>query len=167
LAQADRIVTPHAELADLFHAKALRLDWAVRPVQPARPDPAAARCIAFPGPSVARKGAFELRAVARALDLDVMLLGSDLEGPDFWRGVRILRASAEAAADSWLTRVAAVVQPAQFEEQPRHLLAALAAGIPVIATAGCGLARQTGLTIIPHGDPDALAAAIRPTLGQS
>jgi hypothetical protein len=167
LAQADRIVTPHAELAALFHAKAVHLDWAVRPVQPASPDPTAARCIAFPGPTIARKGAFELRTVARALDLDVMLLDSDLEGPDFWRGVRILRPSADAAADSWLTRVAAVVQPAQFEEQPRHLLAALAAGIPVIATAGCGLARQAGLTIIPHGDPHALAAAIRRTLGQS
>ena len=139
---------------------ALRLDWQVPSIAPARPDPSA-NCIAFPGPTIARKGAFEVREVARALDLDVMLLGSDLEGADFWRGVRVHR---RAAADRRFDRVAAVVQPAQFEERPRHLLAALAAGIPVIATAGCGLAPRAGLTIVPYGDPTALAVAVRETL---
>jgi hypothetical protein len=160
LAQAERIVTPHAELADLFHDRALRLDWQVPPIGPARRDPAA-KCIAFPGPTIARKGAFEVREVARALGLEVMLLGSDLEGPDFWDVVRVHR---PAATGRWLDRVAAVVQPAQFEERPRHLLAALAAGVPVIATAGCGLAPRAGLTIVPYGDPTALAAAVRETL---
>jgi hypothetical protein len=162
LARAERIVTPHAELAGLFHDKAVRLDWQVPSRAPAHQHPAA-RWIAFPGPTIARKGAFELRQVARALNLDVVLLGSDLEGPDFWDGVRVDR---PAATDphGWLDRVAAVVQPAQFEERPRHLLAALAAGVPVIATAGCGLAAQAGLTIVPHGDSAALAAAICRTL---
>jgi VanW like protein/Glycosyl transferases group 1 len=162
LAQAEHIVTPHAELADMFHDKALRLDWELSALAPAHWDPAA-QCIAFPGPTVARKGAFELREVARALDLDVMLLGSDLEGPDFWRGVRVHRPAA-TGPHGWLDRVAAVVQPAQFEERPRHLLAALAAGVPVIATAGCGLAAQAGLTIVPHGDVAALAEAVRRAL---
>jgi hypothetical protein len=163
LAHAERIVTPHAELAELFDDRALRLDWQVPTIAPARRDPAAT-CIAFPGPTIARKGAFELREVARALDLDVLLLGSDLEGADFWDGVRVHR---PAAADHWLDRVAAVVQPAQYEERPRHLLAALAAGVPVIATAGCGLAPQAWLTVVPYGDATALAAAIRRTLEQS
>jgi len=39
------------------------------------------------------------------------------------------------------------------------------AGVPVIATAACGLAPQAGLTIVPPGDPDALVAAIRRALG--
>jgi VanW like protein/Glycosyl transferases group 1 len=162
LARAERIVTPHAELAELFDDRALRLDWQVPAVASARPDPAA-QCIAFPGPTIARKGAFEVREVARALGLDVMLLGSDLEGADFWRGVRVHR----PAADSWLDGVAVVVQPGQFEERPRHLLAALAAGVPVIATVGCGLAPQAGLTVVPYGDPTALAAAVRETLARS
>jgi hypothetical protein len=162
LAQAERLVTPHAELAGLFRDKALRLDWELPTLAPAHREPAA-QCIAFPGPTIARKGAFELREVARALDLDVMLLGSELEGPDFWDGVRVDRPAA-TGPHGWLDRVAAVVQPAQFEERPRHLLAALAAGVPVIATAGCGLAAQAGLTIVPYGDVTALAAAVRRTL---
>jgi hypothetical protein len=166
LAQAERIVTPHAELADLFGDRAVRLAWQMPPVAPAHPHPAT-KCIAFPGPTVARKGAFELRAIARALDLEVMLLGSELEGPDFWDGVRVHRPPADAGPYGWLDGVAAVVQPAQFEERPRHLLAALAAGVPVIATAGCGLGPQPGLTIVPYGDADALAAAVGATLGEA
>jgi glycosyltransferase involved in cell wall biosynthesis len=166
LAQAERIVTPHAELADLFGDRAQRLPWQAASVVPMRPHPAT-KCIAFPGPTVARKGAFELRAVARALDLDVLLIGSELEGPNFWDGVRAHRPAADAGPRGWLGRVAAVVQPAQFEERPRHLLAALVAGVPVIATAGCGLAPQPGLTIVPYGDAQALAAAVRRTLARS
>jgi hypothetical protein len=157
LAQAERIVTPHAELANLFADRAVRLAWQLPSVQPTARKEAAPRCIAFPGPTVARKGAFDLRQVARELDLDVMLLGSELEGPGFWDGVRVHR----PADAGWLDRVAAVVQPAHVEERPRHLLAALAAGVPVIATAACGLAPQAGLTLVPVNDPQALRDALR------
>jgi glycosyltransferase involved in cell wall biosynthesis len=57
--------------------------------------------------------------------------------------------------------VAAVVQPAIVENHPRHLLAALAAGVPVIATAACGIAEQGLLTIIPENDTPALIGALR------
>jgi len=160
LAQAERVVTPHAELADLFADKALRVAWQLPPARPGGREKAAPRRIAFPGPTVARKGAFELRQVARELDLEVMLLGSKLEGPGFWDGVRVRR---PGDAD-WLDRVAAVVQPAHVEERPRHLLAALAAGVPVIATAACGLAPQAGLTLVPADDPQALYDALRKLL---
>ena len=43
--------------------------------------------IVFPGPTVARKGAYELRAAARQLGLTIVPLGSELEGPGFWEGV--------------------------------------------------------------------------------
>jgi hypothetical protein len=36
----------------------------------------------------------------------------------------------------------------------------LAAGVPVIATPACGLAPQPGLTLVPIGDVEALAAAM-------
>ena len=84
-----------------------------------------------------------------------MLLGSELEGEGFWDGVRTLRPSAD-----WLDGVAAVVQPAVVEEQPRRLLAALAAGVPVIATDACGIRPREGFTIVDAGDPAALAAAL-------
>ena len=60
-----------------------------------------------------------------------------------------------------------MVQPALVEERPRQLLAALAAGVPVIATEACGIARQPGVTIVPPGDALSLIAALRTSLGQS
>lgn len=156
LEYAARIVTPHRDIARLFPDKAEVLDWAV----PARRAgvPTASHRIAFPGPTIARKGAYELREAARALGLEIVLLGNELEGPDFWRGVAVHKPGAGA---DWLAGVVAVVQPALVEERPRALLAALAAGVPVIATPGCGLAAQEGVTLVPAGDAAALIEALR------
>jgi glycosyltransferase involved in cell wall biosynthesis len=106
---------------------------------------------------VARKGAYELREAARALGLEVVALGSELEGSEFWDGVAMRKPGPGA---NWLDGVAAVVQPAIVEERPRHLLTALAAGVPVIATRACGLASQDGVTIVPADDAGALIAAL-------
>ena len=54
----------------------------------------------------------------------------------------------------------AVVHPALVESAPRRLLEALAAGVPVIATAACGIAAQPGLTLVAPGDVQALAEAM-------
>ncbi len=151
LAGADWIITPHAEIAGLFGGRAIHLPWqipAAGPLVPVR-----GRRIVFPGPTVARKGAPALRDAAAALGLEVMTLGAELEGPDFWRGVRTV------PAGDW-AGVAAVVQPALVEEQPRRLLRALAAGIPVIATPACGLEPRPGLYLVPPEDPAALIAAL-------
>lgn len=150
LAAADAIVTPHAEIAALFGSRAVLLPWTT-PATRFRPAPGSRR-IAFPGPTIARKGAYELRDAARALDLEVVLLGSDLEGAGFWQGVRTTRDIGEG--------IAAFVQPAFLEDRPRKLLAALASDIPVIATAACGIAPRNGLTLVPAGDVDALIAAL-------
>jgi hypothetical protein len=163
-AGAGRIITPHAELAALFRDRVVLLDWEMPKVRVA-PNPIATR-IAFPGPVVARKGAYEVREAARALDLEVLLLGSELEGPGFWQGVKTLRRAPDEAPHAWLASVAAVVQPALFEERPRHLLAALATGVPVIATDGCGLKSAPGLAIAPAGDAQALVTALRPVVSR-
>ena len=152
LAAAEAVVTPHAEIAALFGTRAVKLDWD-RPAMSARAP--GSDIIAFPGPTVARKGAFEVREAARRLGLAVRPLGADLEGEGFWGGVR--RAP---PGDRWLDGVAAVVQPAVVEEAPRRLLTALAAGIPAIASPACGLGPQPGLSLVPAGDVDALTAAI-------
>jgi hypothetical protein len=157
LEAADRIVTPHALVASQFPGKAELLDWhmpnALRsPRMPKR------RSIVFPGPSIARKGAYEVRALALRLDLEVVLLGGDLEGEGFWSGLPVRHA---ARTDlNWLREAGLVVQPSIIEEQPRSLLAALAAGIPVIATPACGILPKLGITLIPENDPDALVEAI-------
>jgi hypothetical protein len=161
LAAAEAVATPHAEIAGLFPGRAVLLDWRTPPT-PA-PRGGIERRIVFPGPTVARKGAWEVREAARALDLDVVLLGAELEGSGFWEGVRVRRLRPDERA-TWLDGVAAVVQPAVVEDQPRRLLAALAAGVPVVATAACGL--PTGAAVVvPAQDADALTAALARLLG--
>ncbi|HEX4197753.1 MAG TPA: VanW family protein [Caulobacteraceae bacterium] len=151
LAQASRIVTAHAEVAALFAGRALQLPWRTAAATSFAPRPI--RKVAFPGPTVARKGAFEVRAAALALDLEVAPMGAELEGAGFWDGVR-------AGAFTGWADIDAVVQPALTEEQPRKLLAALDAGVPVFATAACGLASRPGLTLIEPDAPEALIAAL-------
>jgi hypothetical protein len=163
LAYAVRIVTPHRDIARLFGEKAIILDWALPSVRPAA-SIATQRRIAFPGPTIARKGAYELRQAAVALGLEVITVGNELEGPDFWSGVAMRRA---APGPGWLGDIAAMVQPALVEERPRHLLTALAAGVPIIATAACGLDAQDGVTIVPPNDPAALIEALKSVLGYS
>jgi glycosyltransferase involved in cell wall biosynthesis len=43
-------------------------------------------------------------------------------------------------------------------------LAALAAGVPVIATAACGIPAREGLVLVPEGDGAKLSAALRQIL---
>ena len=150
-----RIVTPHAEIAALFGERAQRLEWR-RPPPPARP-PEPGDVFAFPGPTVARKGAYEVREAARQLGVRVRPAGAELEGPGFWSGVEV---AAAAPGASWLDGVRAVVHPAIAEGAPRRLLEALAAGVPVIATEAAGLAASPGLTLVPMSDVAALAAAM-------
>ena len=155
LAVADEIATPHAEIAALFGDRARLLDWR-NPKSPGTPH-GSGDLFAFPGPTVARKGAFEVREAAKRLGVRLRPAGAELEGDGFWTGVEIDRTAAGA---SWLDGVRAVIHPALAEAAPRRLLEALAAGVPVIATAACGLPLQRGLTLVPMDDVDALVAAM-------
>ena len=164
LAAAETVATPHAAIAALFPGRAVLLDWRTPDVpRVVRPGPGGRR-IAFPGPVLARKGAYEVREAALALDLEVVLLGADLEGAGFWRGVRTLRPEPGARPYAWLEGVAAVVQPALVEEQPRRLLAACAAGVPVVATSACGL-NGPGVTLVKPLDGACLTERLRALLG--
>ena len=156
--RAARVITPHGEIAALFAGRVTLLQWQTRAPRAASRD-FSARVIAFPGPTAARKGAHEVRAAARALNLEVHLCGSELEGAAFWQGVTTRRGG------DWLQDVAAVVQPSLVEEQPRRLLQALAAGVPVIASASCGLTARAGLTLVPALDEAALIEALQNVLG--
>jgi hypothetical protein len=157
LEAAERIISPHALVASQFPGKAELLDWHM-PSPLRTPRTPKRRSIVFPGPSIARKGAYEVRALALRLDLEVVLLGGDLEGEGFWSGLPV-RHAARSDLD-WLREAGLVVQPSIIEEQPRALLAALAAGVPVIATPACGILPKLGITLIPENDPEALVEAI-------
>ncbi|HEY8899497.1 MAG TPA: VanW family protein [Chthoniobacterales bacterium] len=151
LAAARAWVTPHAAIATLAGSRARPVDWEMPAVSIARRGTE----IVFPVSTLARKGACELREALLALELPLRLVGPVIEGEDFWRDVRLSHSEGD-----WLDGAAAVVLPAWIEHQPRRLLRALAAGVPVIASEACGLTPRPGLTIVPTGDVEALRIAL-------
>jgi hypothetical protein len=99
--------------------------------------------------ALARKGAGEVAAVARAPGARVLILGSAPSDPAIWTGVA---RSLQGDAGGWLAQSDAVLLPARVEDQPRALRQALAAGLPVVASAACGLGPRQGLTVVEPGD---------------
>jgi Glycosyl transferases group 1 len=159
LAAARRWITPHSRIARLAGAKAEKLAWHLPTPGPARASRGTS--VAFPASTLGRKGAYELRAVAKEMDLPVLLGGPVLEGGGFWDGVRVAPANGTLLEDA-----AVVVLPAWLEDQPRRLLQAVAAGTPVIATDACGLDGMSGATTVSAGNAQALHEAVDEIFGR-
>lgn len=171
LAAARSWITPHSAIARLGGNRTVKLPWHVPSASspgaatarrsvpsPIRPSPLPS--VLFPASTLGRKGAYELAVAARELGVRVQLDGPVLE-LECWRGVETA-----PAAPGW-TGAAVAALPAWIEHQPRVLLRALAAGLPVIAGEGCGLEDVPGVTTIPAGDVAALAQALRMHLEHS
>ncbi|MBE7210874.1 MAG: VanW family protein [Gluconacetobacter diazotrophicus] len=152
LAAARRWITPHSAVARLAGGRAEKLAWEVPAA--ARSRAAAGTDVWFPASTLGRKGAGELAAAARELGRRVQLGGPLLEGAGAWQGVDTIPARTDQAG------VGVVVLPAWVEHQPRRLLAAVAAGLPVIASEACGLDGVPGVVQVPVGDADALKATL-------
>jgi len=86
-------------------------------------------------------------------------MGPVLELRNFWDGVEVRMGT--------MVEAAVLVLPAWVEVRPTTLLAALDAGLAVIATPACGLPPQPNLTIVPAGDIPALMDALRPYASRS
>jgi hypothetical protein len=163
LERARKIVTAHADIAALFPTKAVTLEWIAPEAAPAAaPAQGAKARIVFPAATLGRKGAYELRAALKGLDVTLVVTGADLEGADFWKGFEIER---RGPGPDLLAGASAVVLPAFVEHNPRALLRARAAGVPVIAARECGLPRMPGVSLVPAGDVSALSAALLSVLG--
>ena len=152
LAEARHWITPHSAIARLAGERAMKLPWQIPPSVPAAIHPGSD--LLFPASTLARKGAFELAEAARALGLRVQLGGPVLERGACWEGVKTIPAAAHGSG------VGAIVLPAWVEHQPRRLLQAVAAGLPVVASEECGLADVPGVITVPAGDPALLAEAL-------
>lgn len=152
LEHARHWITPHSAIATLAGSRAIQLEWHL----PKGAIRKTGSRIVFPASTVGRKGAFELREAARQLNLKLTLIGSELEGDNFWNGLDVCK-----PGDDWLADTRAVVLPAWVEHQPRRLLQAITAGIPVVASAACGLTATPGVKIIPDGDIEALKSALQ------
>jgi glycosyltransferase involved in cell wall biosynthesis len=158
---ARRIITPHSEIASLYEDKVMPLNWTMprnaRTLKPKRVATHAAK-IAFPASTVGRKGAYELRAAIEGMDVQLITMGAELEGTDFWRGTLTEHRSAD---ENWLEGIDAVVLPAFVEHKPRRLLEAVALGTPVIASHACGLENTKEVINVPVGDVDRLREEIK------
>ena len=158
LAAARQWITPHSAIARLAGPRAVKLAWNIPQRQKAA-EPGSGDTIVFPASTLGRKGAYEVREIARASGLKVALGGPVLEGDGFWQGIETRKVDATTGG-AWHEGALAVVLPAWVEHQPRRLLAAAAAGIPVIASELCGLTGVPGVTEVPAGDVDAFRACV-------
>lgn len=163
LQRAERVWTAHHDAARWLAERGIPvglLDW----VAPAGQTAATRRkveppLVVFPASALARKGALELAASLRKLGWRLRVLGTASTDPSLWAGVTVEHG--RYGDRRWLAEADVVALPAHVEHAPRALLAALAAGLPVVATAACGLPPQAGLFEVPTGDVAALTRALQ------
>ena len=153
LTRSRHIISPHKEISDIFINKALILKWnfpfKVEQIK------LTGKKILFPASSLGRKGAFEMRRLAKELQLSLVITGRAVEDKNFWGKVKI-----EFSKNNSLENIGLVVYPAYVEHRPRLLLKALSFGIPVITTTACGLPENENLTVLPIGDYETLKKTV-------
>lgn len=154
---ARRIFTTNPDIAGFFPEKAILLSRNLPKSKKTPPKRSSREKIAFPTSTLGRKGAFELREALRGMNVTIVLPGNELEGPDFWDGFAV---EPRPFSENWLEDVSAVVLPAYLENDPRKLLEAVSAGVPVIASTACGLQGIEGVVEVEIGDVEGLQTAI-------
>jgi hypothetical protein len=152
------IVTPHAAIAEGFAGKVTKVDWVLPPraARSLRPRERGPLRLWLPASTVGRKGVWELREALRdAGPCTLWVAGRELEGPRFWPSqLHVERGTPE------LEHIDGVVLPAWVEHQPRELLRAVAANVPVIASRACGLDGLNDVRTVATGDIAELREAI-------
>ncbi|MCY7375997.1 MAG: VanW family protein [Pyrinomonadaceae bacterium] len=156
LQNAGKIITPHSAVAALYPDRAALLDWKTPPARKIVKRPNEKFTVVFPASTVGRKGCYELREAIKDSDIKLIVLGAELEGADFWRGV-----DWEKGGDDWLERADLVALPAFVEHKPRRLLQAVANRIPVVASTACGLENVAGVENIKAGNIEQLRDEIK------
>jgi hypothetical protein len=144
---ARRIITAHTKIASLFPRRGQLIDWKIPEIASVKKHTSTKPHIIFPATTVGRKGCYELREAIRGLDVKLILLGPIIESTNFWQGFDVGRGD-----EHWVTLADVVVLPAFVEHRPRRLIAAAAAGIPVIASRACGVDNVPGIRSIESGD---------------
>lgn len=167
LAGARRRMTPHHEVFCVLQAAGLEVEllpWE-EPSVPVSDQPARGNglTLTLAGSALARKGAHEVAAAARALGARVEILGTPPAHAADWKDVDWISVR---HASEWWSNTDVVVLPAYVEHQPRALLKAIAAGVPVVATSACGLGARAGLIEVPAGDTESLLKAIQAAVAQ-
>jgi glycosyltransferase involved in cell wall biosynthesis len=164
LKNAAKILTAHAQVSETMSQIGMNnvtlLPWdAPAPTTKAHRDTPSKPVIGFPASALPRKGIIELALAARRLGWSVLIGGRPDPSPLLWLGVDVR--NMPMSDPEWLNSVDLVALPAHVEHAPRKLLEALSKGIPVVASAACGLPKTAGHIEIPAGDMTALIAACR------
>lgn len=147
LQNANKIITPHTEIASLFGEKTELLNWQIPNAKEIKRTQNEKFTIIFPTSTVGRKGCYELREAIRGLDVKLITLGAYIEDAGFWRGF-----DAEKGGDNWLEIADLVVLPAFIEHKPRRILLAVSNKIPVIVSNACGLKNIKEVVIFETGN---------------
>lgn len=155
LNRAKRLVTVHTEIAALYANKAFCLDWFVphsdNNIQKGKG-------VLFPASALGRKGAYEVRQLAKELNLKVIVSGSATEYEEFWGTVETER------FDGDYNKIGLVIYPAYVENQPRQLLKIISKGIPLIASSACGIKAGEKVTIVEPGNYEQFRSAVEMAL---
>jgi len=130
LNKARKIITPHCEIAAIFNNKVEKLEWHF-PKLP--PNLIQGTKILFPASAIGRKGAYEMKQLAKDLNLELSVLGRAIEHEDFWENIKIEKFNGN------YNEIGLIVYPTYVEHQPRILLKAISKGIPIISTSACGI----------------------------
>ena len=156
LQNADKIITPHTEIAALFGEKAQILNWQMPNAKEIKKTKNEKFTIVFPASTVGRKGCYELREAVRGLEVKIITLGANIEDANFWKDFDI-----EKGMENWLEKADLVALPAFVEHKPRRLLQAISHKIPVIASKNCGLENVEGVKTIKAENVEDLKSAIK------
>lgn len=157
LTKARKIITPHADIAEIFKNKVEKLSWHL---PTATSKSAKGNKVLFPAPALGRKGAYEIKKLAKELNLNLTIAGRAIETDSFWGDLKVEKFNGD------FDQIGLVVYPTYIEHQPRQLLKALAKGIPVITTPACGLEKSDNVSIVDLEDFDGMKNEIRKALDE-
>lgn len=141
LTKARKIISPHSEIAEIFNHKTEKLSWSYDILKNSE-----GHKILFPASSLARKGALEMKIIAKELNLKLSILGNETETKNFWENIAVEKFNGN------FNEIGMVIFPTYIENQPRQLLKAISYGIPIITTKASGLQESEQVKFVEFGD---------------
>lgn len=147
LTYARQIITPHFEIAEIFKNKVVKLNWQIPNITNGQ---AKGYKVLFPASAVGRKGAYEIRRLAKELQLDLTISGRAIENDNFWEDLKTERFNGD------FDQIGLIVYPTFIENQPRQILKAISKGIPIITTKACGLDSSDQVKVVEISNFDQL-----------
>lgn len=151
LTKARKIITPHSEIAELFKNKVIKLNWQTPLLKNGQTK---GTKVLFPASAVGRKGAYEIRRLAKELNLNLTILGRTIENDNFWEDIKTEKFN--GAFD----QIGLIVYPTFVEHQPRQILKAISKGVRVVTTTACGLDSSDLVEIVEINNFEQLKNAV-------